>query len=146
MASGEGVCLRGNKSAMLNRPNLPGSFSSSFSDQEKLDGADEGPGEMGRLLGVEVRGILIGLLESRLGLRVMPAFSSGSGAVFGVLGGASMASADKVRRCFVGLRPVRGPKADPGGARFLDTSFWKSCRQYMSFMLGLIHLLLACAA
>ena len=39
----------------LNRPNFPGSFSSSFSAQEKLEGAEDGPGEIGSPLpGVDV--------------------------------------------------------------------------------------------
>lgn len=64
----------------LKRPNLPGSFSSSFSDHEKLDGAEEGPAETGSVqLGVELPRGLRGL---RSGLSVAPS-SPGSGAVRG---------------------------------------------------------------
>jgi len=127
----------------LNRPCFPGSFSSSFSVQEKLEGADEGPGEMGSpRLGVEFPRARVGLLSGATPL-VEP--SVGKGAVSGSLGETSMLLADSVIRCFVGLFP--GRNLSPAlGAFFLVTSFWKSCRQYISLMLGLIHLLLACAA
>ncbi len=131
----------------LNRPYFWGSLSSSCSPHEKLDGADDGPGEMASLLlGVEFP-------RARNGLRswsvfMAPVSSVGNGAVRGSLGAISMASAESVIRCFVvGLLPdltVLNPEL---GVNFLlDTSFWKSWRQYISRMLGLIHLLFACAA
>ncbi len=124
---------------MLKRPNFPGSDSSSFSDQVKLDGADDGPGEIGSpRLGVEFPRARIGLL---LGLTRFEAGSSiGSGAVRGSLGGAAVTSADMVALCLdVGLLPNRGFSPALGESLLLDTSFWKSCRQYINFMFGLIH-------
>lgn len=128
----------------LNRPNLPGSFSSSFSDHEKVDGAEEGPGEIESKLGVEFPRACAGLF-SGLSLPGTFSFSSGKGAVRGSLGLISIASAERVRRCLVGLLPLRGPPAADRGSRFFITSFWKSCRQYMRRILGLIHLLFFCA-
>lgn len=48
------VCFGATRESRLKRPNFPGSDSSSFSDHVKLDGADDGPGEIGSpRLGVE---------------------------------------------------------------------------------------------
>lgn len=88
------------------------------------------------------------LLLTRLGLFKSTSFSLssslGKGAVCGFLDVTSIASADKVSRCLVGLRPVRGLYVDDDeGDLFLHICFWKSCNEYMSFMFGLIHRLLA---
>lgn len=105
----------------LNLPNFPGSFSSSFSVHEKLEGADDGPGEMGSpLFGVEFPLARIGLL-SGVGFLVLKS-SLGSGAVNGSLGEMSIWSAESVILCFVGLLPglVLSPDV---GILLLDTSF-----------------------
>lgn len=88
-ANPESGCEGTRNESILKRPNFPGSDSSSFSVQEKLEGADDGPGEMGSpLFGVELPLALLGL---RSGLPDLEAGSSlGSGAVRGSLGGASM--------------------------------------------------------
>lgn len=140
------VCGGASRESRLNRPNFPGSDSSSFSVHEKLEGADDGPGEIGSpLLGVEFPRARFGLLSGVP--RFEAGLSDGSGAVRGSFGDISILSADMVARCFVGLLPDRVFKPPPGESLFfLDTSFWKSCRQYINLMLGLIHLLFACAA
>lgn len=132
----------------LNRPGLPGSLSSSFSLHEKLDGADEGPGDIGSpLFGVELPLALAGLRSSGLLVPLELPSSLGNGAVKGWLGEMSIASTDRVMRClFVGLLPALVLRPDVGASFLLATSFWKSCKQYISLMFGLIHLLLACAA
>jgi hypothetical protein len=125
----------------LNRPNFPGSDSSSFSDHEKLDGADEGPGEIGSpRLGVEFPRARFGLLSGLA--RFEPWSSAGNGAVRGSFAATSMLSADMVALC-VGLRPERGFDPALGACLLLETSFWKSCRQYINLMFGLIHRLFA---
>jgi hypothetical protein len=132
----------------LNRPNLPGSLSSSLSLHEKLDGADDGPGEMGSpRFGVELPRALAGLRSSGLLVPLELPSSTGNGAVKGWLGEISIASTDKVIRClFVGLLPALTLRPEVGASFLFATSFWKSCKQYISLMFGLIHLLLACAA
>lgn len=138
-------CGGGNLESTLNRPNLPGSDSSSFCFQEKVEGAEDGPGEMGSpRLGVEFPRARTGLLSGLTRFNAGP--TAGSGAVSGSFGAISMLSADMVALCFVGLFPDRGLRPALGESLLLQTSFWKSCRQYISFMLGLIHLLFAWAA
>ena len=89
----------------LKRPNFPGLASSSFSIHEKLDGADDGPGEIVIWSGVELPRARNGEL---LGLGPFVALSSsGRGAVLGSLG-TSIASTESVKRCFDGLRPLLG--------------------------------------
>lgn len=128
-----------------NRPNFPLSVSSSFSVQEKLEGADDGPGEMGSRFGVELPRGLVGLLSGDL--LVAPGSSLGSGAVSGSFGVRSMLSTDNVTRCcFVGLFPDQMLSPALSSLCFFDISFWKSCKQYINRMLGLIHRLLAWAA
>lgn len=105
----------------LKRPNLSGSRSSSFSVHEKLEGAEDGPGEIGSpLFGVEFPLARIGLL-SGVGFFVLES-SLGKGAVSGSLGDRSILSADKVTLCFVGLLPGRGLSPELG-IFFLVTSF-----------------------
>jgi len=125
-----------------NRPNFPLSASSSFSVQEKLEGADDGPGEMGSRLGVEFP---LGRMGPMSGdLPVAPSSSFGSGAVSGSLGDRSMLSTDNVALCcLIGLFPDQMLSPGLSSRCFFDISFWKSCRQYINRMLGLIHRLLA---
>jgi hypothetical protein len=111
----------------LNRPNLAGSLSSSFSLHEKLDGADEGPGEMGSpRFGVELPRTLVGLRSSGL-LAPFDLPSSGNGAVKGWLGEILIASTDRVIRClFVGLLPALILRPALGASFLFESSFWKS--------------------
>lgn len=91
----ESVDLGTSKESMLKRPNFPGSASSSFSDHEKLDGADDGPGEIGSpRLGVELPRARFGLFSRLVPSEAGP--SAGSGAVRGSFGATSMLSADMV--------------------------------------------------
>lgn len=110
------------RESRLKRPNLPGSDSSSFSDHEKLEGAEDGPGEIGSpLLGVEFPRALFGLLW---GVGCLGTGSSaGRGALRGPFGDTSIWSADKVALCLVGLLPARGLNTPPGESFFLETSF-----------------------
>jgi hypothetical protein len=102
--------------SMLNRPNFPGSASSSFSDHEKLDGADEGPGEIGSpRLGDELprpRPCPVSALAS-----FGAGLSAGKGAVSGSLVGALMLSTDMVALC-AGFLPGRGFKPVLGVSLF----------------------------
>jgi hypothetical protein len=130
--------------SMLNRPNFPGSASSSFSDHEKLDGADEGPGEIGSpRLGLALPRVRLWFISE---LACFDAGSSaGKGAVRGSFAAASMLSTDMVALC-VGLLPGRGFKPVLGESLRLAICFWKSCRQYISLIFGLIHRLFPWAA
>jgi hypothetical protein len=95
-------------------------------------------------LGVELPRARLGLLS---GLAPLEAGSSvGKGAVRGSFGIDSILSADMVARCFDGLLPDRGFRPTLGVSLLLEMFFWKSCRQYISFMLGLIHRLFSWAA
>lgn len=100
-------------------------FPASFSDHEKLDGAEDGPGEIASILGVD---FLWECNTFRSGLESLDtsSFSSGNGAVIGSFGLISIASADSVSLCFVGLLPLLGQAAERGGSLFFETSFWKS--------------------
>lgn len=126
------------------RPGRPGPPWSSFSVHEKLDGAEDGPGDIDAKFDTDFPRERIGLLLSGLPPGETSSRRPGRGAVNGSLVLASRASADTVRRCFVGLLPLRDP--EDRGNFLLATSFWKSCKQYIRRMLGLIHLLLDCAA
>lgn len=104
----------------LKRPNFPGSVESSGWSHEKLDGAEEGPGEMTGCTGDELpraRNEDLSGLETRVELS-----SSGRGAVRGSFG-TSMASTESVIRCFDGLRPLLGLYAELGADFLLETSF-----------------------
>lgn len=108
-------------SMWLKHPNRPGSELSSLCPHEKVEGADDGPGEIAGWSGVELpRGLPIGDLSGLVHL-IEPS-SSGKGAVRGSLG-TSMASTDKVILCFEGLRPLRGLYAEPGDSFLFATSF-----------------------
>lgn len=121
-ANPESGCEATRKESMLNRPNLPGSASSSFSVHEKLEGAEDGPGEIGSpLFGVEFPRARDGLRSGLVAFE--PLSSTGRGAVKGSLGGSSIWSADSVALCFVGLRPDRGLKPALGANLLFDTSF-----------------------
>jgi hypothetical protein len=81
--------------SMLNLPNFPGSASSSFSDHEKLDGADEGPGEIGSpRLGVPLPRPRLCPISALVSFGA--GSSTGKGAVSGSFVGASMLSTDMV--------------------------------------------------
>jgi hypothetical protein len=93
-AKPESVCMALTPWSNLTRPNLPGSDdSSAFPGHEKLEGADDGPGEMGSpLLGVEFPRDRAGLLSGLTHFETGP--SVGRGAVKGSFGDTSMLSAD----------------------------------------------------
>ena len=83
-ANPESGCEGMSKESRLNRPYLPGSDSSSFSVHEKLEGADDGPGEIGSLrFEVAVPRPRTGLRSECLPLET--GSSTGKGAVSGSL-------------------------------------------------------------
>jgi hypothetical protein len=129
---GRSLSLKGSKCSV--------DFCSTSSFHVHVGGAEAGPGETGRGPGVE-------LPRSRFGLNFNldscdSSFCVGRGAVWGSLGPIAIPSAESVSLCFEELRPGRGRFEGTAG-RFVVISFWKSCNEYMSFILGLIHWLLA---
>ena len=100
----------------LSFPSLP-----AVSFQENVKGADAGPADTICMPGDELP---LALFEPSFSLLSLdPSSPPGKGADWGSFVECSMASAESVRRCLVGLRPVRGRYVDDGGARFLETSF-----------------------
>lgn len=93
----------------------------SVSFQENVKGADAGPAETNCIPGDELP---LALFEPSLSLLSLdPSSSSGKGAECGSFAERSVTSADRVRRCLVGLRPVRGRCVEDGVIRFAETSF-----------------------